>query len=146
MTKAKTAKPELELKRASYEAEQAKKRLASSLGALQYRLKPGNLVNSAWEGVRDKSGEMADDALQTVSGAADEALQVVKERPRAVSGVLAALVIFLAREPLWRLVTMPFRSHEDTSDVVTTQIDTSDTNYDLTAPAIERSKLEGVSA
>src|SRR3546814_5192640 len=84
--------PTARIEQAKREVEQARRQLASTTGALQYRLKPGNLVSSAWEGVREKSGEMANGALRTV-----------KDRPVATSGVLAALVIFLAREPLWQI-------------------------------------------
>ena len=142
----KAAKPELEIEKAQYEAEQAKKQFASTLGGLQYRLKPANLANHAWEGVRDKSSTMADDAKHAVNGIADEAIAVVKERPGIASGVAAALFIFLAREPLWRLVSSPFRHQEDTTDLVTANLEAADEKYDLTAPTVERSKPEGVSA
>ena len=142
----KAAKPELELERARYEAEQAKKKFASTLGGLQYRLKPATLANNAWEGVRDKSSIMADDAKQAVNGIADEAITVVKERPGIASGVAAAQFIFLAREPLWRLVSKPFRHQEDTSHLVKANLEDADEKYDLTAPTVERSKPEGVSA
>ena len=143
---AKTVRPELELERAQYEAEQAKKQFASTLSGLQYRLKPATLANNAWEGVRDKSTVMADDAKLAVNGIADEAFHAVKERPGIASGVAAALLIFIAREPLWRLVSKPFRHQEDTSDLVTTDLEATDEKYDLTAPTVERSRTEGVSA
>ena len=112
---------EAQLARAQYEAEQAKKRLASTMGALQYRLKPGTLMNNAWEGVRDKSSDLTDGALQAV-----------KERPGAASGVVAAVLIYLARE-------------EDDGRVVADLSEHSE-NYDLTAPTVERSMNEGVNA
>ena len=86
-----------QLELAQYEAEQAKKRFASSLGALQYRLKPGTLANSAWTGVRDKGSEVADDALHAVNDLADGAVRAVKERPVAASGVAAALLLIVIR-------------------------------------------------
>lgn len=139
-------KPEAELARAQYEALQAKKRMTSTAGALQYRLKPATLANHAWEGVRDKSSELADDVLQVAKERADDALQVVKDRPAAASGVLAAIVIFLARHPLWRAATsIVSRGHED-EGVIKTKLDTQDENYDLTAPTVERSMNEGVNA
>ena len=130
-------KPEAELARARYEAIQAKKRLASSAAALQYRLKPGTIVNNAWEGVRDKGSEIADDAMQAV-----------KERPAAASGVLAAIAIFLARHPLARVTSRIFsRGGNDEDDgVVRASLNGHDKNYDLTAPTVERSTNEGVSA
>jgi hypothetical protein len=128
-------KPEADLARAQYEALMAKKRLTSTAGALQYRLKPGTLANHAWEGVRDKSSVMADDALQAV-----------KERPRAASGVLAAIVIFLVRHPLWRGASKLFSRSREDEGVIKTNLDNHDENYDLTAPVVDRSAYEGVSA
>jgi hypothetical protein len=128
-------KPEADLARAQYEALQAKKRLASTAGALQYRLKPATIANQAWEGVRDKSSELADDALQAV-----------KERPGAASGALAAIVVFLARHPLWRAATWIVSRREADDGVIKANLDTHDENYDLTAPTVQRSAFEGVSA
>lgn len=129
-------KPEARLSKARYDAEQAKKRLSSTLGALQYRLRPGTLVNNAWEGVRDKGSEMADDALQ-----------VVKERPVAASGVLAGLLVFLAREPLRRGVSKIFSGRgRDEDGVVHARLENHDHNFDLTAPTVTRSTNEGVNA
>ena len=126
-------KPEADLARARYETLQARKRLASTAGALQYRLKPATIANHAWEGVRDKSSELADDALQAV-----------KERPRAASGVVAAVVIFLARHPLWRAATRIVSRREEDEGIIKTDLGTHDENYDLTAPTVQRSAYEGV--
>ena len=129
-------KPEADLARARYEALQARKRLVSTAGALQYRLKPATIVNNAWEGVRDKGSEMADDAVQAV-----------KDRPAAASGVAAAILIFLARHPLMRTAARVFSRGGDQDDgIVKADLDTHDENYDLTAPTVERSRHEGVSA
>jgi hypothetical protein len=76
---------------AKREALAARGRLESTLGALQHRLKPGNLAGEAWGGVKDKGADLADGALQAV-----------KKRPAAVSAVVGALALFLAREPLKR--------------------------------------------
>ena len=129
-------KPEADLARARYEALQARKRLLATAGALQYRLKPATIANNAWEGVRDKSSEVADGALQAV-----------KERPAAASGVAAAIFIFLARHPLMRTAARVFSRREDQDDgVIKADLDTHDQNYDLTAPTVEGSRHEGVSA
>ncbi len=128
-------KPEADLARAQYEALQARKRVMATAGALQYRLKPATIANNAWEGVRDKSTELADDALQAV-----------KERPGAASGVVAAIVVFLARHPLWRAATWIVSRREEDDGAIKTRLDTHDENYDLTAPTVQRSAYEGVSA
>ena len=74
-----TTNPAAGIEQAQREVERAKQRLASTMGALQYRLKPGNLMSDAWEGVREKSGEVADGALQAV-----------KDRPAASTCILAS--------------------------------------------------------
>lgn len=127
-------KPEAALESAQLEAERAKKRLASTLGALQYRLKPGTLMNKALDGVRERGGEMADDAMTAV-----------KERPMTVSGIIAALLIFLARDPLWRLLTS-FFAKKPPEGTVQADLAETDESYDLTAPTVEKSRHEGVNA
>ncbi|HEX8257715.1 MAG TPA: DUF3618 domain-containing protein [Allosphingosinicella sp.] len=128
--------PEAELTRAQAEVEAAKKRLASSVGALQYRLSPGTLMNNAWDGVREKGGTVADDALQAV-----------KDRPMTVSGVVAAFFIFLARDPLWRFVSRLFRPRTPAEEgTIKADLDHHDKNFDLTAPTVERSTSQGVNA
>lgn len=78
-----------EIRLARQEAEIARRRLAATAAELQQRLKPGTLASQAWAGVKDKSGEIADDAVEAV-----------KARPIAVSAALAAFTLFLARAPI----------------------------------------------
>ena len=78
-----------ELRLAKQEAERARRRLAATAAELQQRLKPGTLAHSAWAGVKDKSGEIADDAVEAV-----------KSRPVPVAAALAAFTLFLARAPI----------------------------------------------
>ena len=73
---------------------QAKDRFERTLAAVQHRLSPGNLAEEAWDGVKDKSADMAEGALQAV-----------KSRPKTVSLALGALALFLARAPLKRAVS-----------------------------------------
>lgn len=120
------------LEAAAAEVERSKRQLASTMGALQYRLRPATLMNNAWEGVRDKSGEVADNTLQAV-----------KDRPATASGILAAIVLFLAREPLWRLIVGLFTDAQEEEDTIQAHLD-HDQDYDLTAPTVERSRPEGV--
>jgi ElaB/YqjD/DUF883 family membrane-anchored ribosome-binding protein len=122
------------IERAKAEAELARNRLSSTLGALQYRLRPGNLASDAWTGVKGKSGEMADDALQAV-----------KDRPVAASGILAAIALFLARDPIRSTVSGFFRGKED-EDLIKADLAHHDDNYDLAAPQVSRSVKQGVSA
>ena len=78
-----------ELRLAKQEAEIARRRLAATAAELQERLKPGTLASHAWAGVKDKSGELADDAVEAV-----------KARPVVVSAALTAFTLFLARAPI----------------------------------------------
>lgn len=137
--------PALQLERAQYEVGQAKKRLASTMGTLQYKLKPGNIVSNAWDGVRDKGSEAADDALNAVSDLADGAVGAVKARPMAASGILAAALLFFARRPIRRAASRIFSGKED-EGIVKTDLSDADGNYDLTAPTVEKSSKQGVSA
>jgi hypothetical protein len=136
--------PAMQLERAQYEVEQAKKRLSTTMGALQYRLKPGNLVSNAWEGVRDKGSEAADGALTAVSDMADGAVEAAKARPVAASGIVAAALLFLARGPIKRGAFRLFGNRDE--GIVKTDLSDTDENYDLTAPSVKRSSLQGVSA
>lgn len=124
-----------DLARAAAEVRRARQRLSSTLAELQARLKPGTLATNAWEGVKERSGEMADDAVQAV-----------KARPVIVSAGLAAFALFLARAPLKSAVSRLFSADEESEDgAVTTRLDGGDDNYDLTAPVAERSASEGAS-
>lgn len=136
----------LQLERAQYEVEIAKRRFSSTLGALQYRLKPATLANQAWSGVREKGGEVADDALHGVNDMADGAVRAVKDRPVAASGIAAAILVFLLRAPLWRAAKGVFSRHEEDPGVIKADLDNHDDKYDLTAPKVDRSQREGVSA
>jgi hypothetical protein len=93
-----------DLAEAKREAERARARLAATLAELQARLKPATLASNAWEGVKDKSGELADDAVQAVKG-----------RPVAVSAALAAFTLFLARAPIKSAIA-DFFSDEDEAE------------------------------
>jgi hypothetical protein len=56
---------------------------------LQARLQPKTLANEAWEKAKVKGADLAEDAVDAV-----------KKRPVATGGVVAALTMFLAREPI----------------------------------------------
>jgi hypothetical protein len=121
--------PQLEM--AQRNVEMARRRMESTLGALQLRLHPKALANDAWDGVRDKSNDLADTALGAV-----------KERPATASVALAAFVVFLARNPLRRAISRFFAGEQDES-LVTTRIDTQNNNYEAAAPTVVAAK-EGV--
>ena len=63
---------------------------------LQARLQPKSLAGEVWETAKDKGADLAEGAVDAVA-----------KRPLAVGGALAALAMFLAREPL-KQVTVKF--------------------------------------
>ena len=124
-----------ELTRARREAELARQRLIATAAELQQRLKPGTLASNAWAGVKDKSGEIAEDAVGAV-----------KARPMPVAAALAAFTLFLARAPIKSAVSRLFSGGEEDADLVVTRLGEGDENYDLTAPLAARTATEGASA
>jgi hypothetical protein len=124
-----------ELRLAKQEAELARRRLAATAAELQQRLKPGTLASNAWAGVKDKSTEIADDAVEAV-----------KARPVPVAAALTAFTLFLARAPIKSAVSWIFSGRDEgDEDVVTVRVGKGDENYDLTAPLGVRTS-EGASA
>lgn len=80
-------------------AEQARARFWASVDdimdfaeQLQDRLAPSHLARDAWEAAKSKSVDVAEDAIDAV-----------RKRPVAASSAVAALALFIAREPLMDL-------------------------------------------
>lgn len=71
------------------EVEATKAALVDTARELQQRLQPRTLANDAWEAAKVKGADLAEDAVDAV-----------KKRPVAASGIVAALALFLARDPL----------------------------------------------
>ena len=71
--------------------EVARKRgeMLGTVHELQTRLQPRTLASEAWAKARNKGADIAEDAVDAV-----------KSRPVAVSGIAAALGLFLARKPI----------------------------------------------
>lgn len=80
-----------DIAQARRESLRARTRFETTLAATQARLHPTNLAEEAWDGVKEKGAEVADNAVQAV-----------KSRPAAVSLTLGAVALFLARGPLLR--------------------------------------------
>lgn len=78
-----------EVAAARIEAERARARLMDTARQLQDRLSPGTLAQNAWQGAKSKGADLA-----------EEAVDAVRRRPAIASGVVAAIALFLAREPL----------------------------------------------
>lgn len=77
---------------ARIEAERARAKLMASAHELQDRLSPKTLARDAWQGAKTKSVNIAEDAVDAV-----------RARPAMAGGIIAAIALFLAREPLMDL-------------------------------------------
>ena len=78
-----------EIAAARIEVERSRARVMSTAHELQERLSPRTLARGAWEGAKEKSADLAESTVYAV-----------RARPLAATGVLAAITMFLAREPL----------------------------------------------
>ena len=78
-----------EIAAARIEVERSRARVMATAHELQDRLSPKTLARGAWEGAKDKGADLAENAVDAV-----------RSRPLAAGGVVAALTMFLAREPL----------------------------------------------
>jgi hypothetical protein len=74
---------------ARIEVERAKGALLDTANELLERFQPHNLVNDIWDTAKDKGADLAEKGVDAVA-----------KRPVAVGGAIAALAMFLAREPL----------------------------------------------
>ena len=82
------------LQQAKSDAVAARARFLDTLDEARDRLKPGNLANEAWTGVKDKTAEAAGNAVDAVTS-----------RPKTIALVLGGLALFLARKPIGRAAT-----------------------------------------
>lgn len=121
-----------ELIAAKAQADLARERLIATTAELQQRLKPGTIAGNAWEGVKDRTGDIAEGAVEAV-----------KARPVAVSAGLAAFTLFLARSPIKSAFSFIFSRRRGDDDLITTRLADSDGQYDLTAPVTERPAKKG---
>jgi len=68
---------------------EARETLIETARELQQRLQPKTLAREAWESAKVKGADIAEDAVDAV-----------KRRPIATGGIIAAIAMFLAREPI----------------------------------------------
>lgn len=78
-----------EVTAARIEAARRRARLMDTAHRLQARLSPAVLARGAWQGAKEKGADLAENAVDAV-----------RKRPVAATGVVAAIALFLAREPL----------------------------------------------
>ncbi len=74
---------------ATVEVERTREALIDTARELQQRLQPKTLAREAWETAKNKGADMAENAVDAV-----------KRRPVATGGIIAAIAMFLAREPI----------------------------------------------
>lgn len=91
-----------EVAAARLEAERKRSQLMATAHELQERLSPKVLAGNAWQGAKEKGADLAEDAVDAV-----------KARPIAAGGIVAAVTMFLAREPLIEFAGSVFRSGKD---------------------------------
>ena len=78
-----------DVKVAEFKVDRARTRLLATLNELSHQFEPQRLMQEVWERTKDKGADLAEDAVDAV-----------RARPFATTGVVAALTMFLAREPL----------------------------------------------
>lgn len=81
-----------EVTAAKLEADRARSQLMGTANRLQTRISPGTLASNAWQDAKDKGADLAENAVDAV-----------RKRPVAATSVVAAIALFLAREPLMDL-------------------------------------------
>jgi len=81
-----------EIAAARFEAERRRAQVIATAHELQERLSPKTLAKGAWQGAKEKGADLAEDAVDAV-----------RTRPLAATGIVAAITMFLAREPLIEL-------------------------------------------
>ena len=83
-----------EIAAARMDVERSRARVMATAHQLQERLSPKALARNTWQGAKEKGADLAEDAVDAV-----------KARPLAATGVVAAITMFLAREPLLDLAS-----------------------------------------
>lgn len=77
---------------ARIEVERSRAQMLETARSLQHRLEPGKLTRDAWQSAKEKGADLAEDAVDAV-----------RKRPYAAGGVVAAIALFIAREPIMEL-------------------------------------------
>ena len=80
------------IKSAEFEVDRTRARLLATLNELSHQFEPHRLMQEVWEKAKGKGADLAEDAVDAV-----------RARPIAATGVVAAITMFLAREPLMDL-------------------------------------------
>ena len=86
------------------EVEVTRARLIATARELQDRLSPQTLVRDIWEGAKDKGAGLAGDAVDAV-----------RKRPIVAGGVIAALALFLGRDPIMEYASKLLNGEDEPS-------------------------------
>jgi hypothetical protein len=81
-----------EIAAARIEVERSRGRVMATAHELQDWLSPKTLARNTWQGAKEKGADLAENTVDAV-----------RTRPLAAGGVVAAITMFLAREPLMDL-------------------------------------------
>jgi Protein of unknown function (DUF3618) len=71
------------------DVDRSRSRLMVTAHELQERISPKTLARNTWQGAKEKGADFAENTVDAV-----------RARPLATTGVIAAITMFLAREPL----------------------------------------------
>jgi hypothetical protein len=88
-----------EIAAARADVDRSRSRLMATAHELQERLSPKTLARGAWQGAKEKGADLAEDAVDAA-----------RARPLVTGGVVAAITMFLAREPLMDLAGSLFKN------------------------------------
>jgi len=80
------------VKTAESKVDRARAKLIGTLQELSGQFEPHRLMQEAWDKAKEKGADLAEDAVDAV-----------RSRPYTATGVVAAIAMFLAREPLMDL-------------------------------------------
>ena len=83
---------DVKVEAARIEVERSRAQMLDTAKLLQQRLEPGKLTRDAWQSAKEKGADLAEDAVDAV-----------RKRPYAAGGVVAAIALFVAREPIMQL-------------------------------------------
>lgn len=81
-----------QVKAAEFKVDRARAKMIATLQEISGQLQPHRLMEEAWEKAKDKGADLAENAVDAV-----------RARPLAATGIVAAITMFLAREPLFDL-------------------------------------------
>ena len=80
---------QLRVAAAEAEVERTREQVVATARELAQMLAPKTIARNVWEGAKVKGADLAEDAVDAV-----------KRRPVAATGLIAAVTMFLAREPI----------------------------------------------